>query len=78
MFTIENDAKVSHSKSLLVLQLGGREGGFHCSTKSIPLSTRTSQNGVTHEPLLNPPLVDNDPSHAVILLQSGYSVFLDI
>ena len=43
LFSIENEAKV---KSLLVLQLGGREGGVPCSysysTKSIPLSTGAS------------------------------------
>ena len=47
---------MNHSKSLLVLQLGG---GVPCSTNSIPLSTIASQKGGSmepQEPPLNPPL----------------------
>ena len=40
LFTIENDAKVSHSKSLSTRTLAS------CSTKSISLSTRASKRGV--------------------------------
>ena len=42
LFTIENDAEVSHSKTSVRREVP-------CSTKSIP-STRTSQKGVFIEP----------------------------